>query len=564
MKKLLKQFRKRKRGITLVSLVITIIILLILVGVVIETLGDNGLFEKTKMAKQKYAISEAKEKLELKIIELRIEEEGKGEILTKEDLPKLNNDEIDVGSIESFPIEVIYQGYKFNIDENFNIIYIGEAIETIVTYTTDPNGYTNQDNITVKIKITNSRGIETILYPNGNKDISCNGKKTIAIDYSVNKNGTYIFKIIDKNGKETEKEIVIQKIDKINPKEFTTTIEDITIDGFKIVANTEDGDETSESVKSGIEKYEYFVKKDGEEKYKKYESKEGNYIISGLNQETKYKVYVVAYDKAGNYRQTEEITATTEAKLAKLYLIPTFESDGKSVDISRGTEYSTIEEAVDAAVDGNILYFTEGKFKIQHAICTGEINRDSSAIYDKDKQLIFMGENEKSIISYNNQVIDNYQFRDGNLIALGNSNSIIRNLYFDFYVYYDAYCGDFLGYYPVGLKGSIKNCYFNINTEDSLYRKTSYGTAGNYSGTIENCTFYFEGFQYVDTYYNIPKYSNIVTNYAFSETSNGGNNPNYHENIVVKDILGNILNTKTDKDLIDAQAGVYFGEYAWK
>lgn len=46
---------KGQKGITLVALVITIIILLILAGVTISlTLGDNGIFNKTKNAAQNY------------------------------------------------------------------------------------------------------------------------------------------------------------------------------------------------------------------------------------------------------------------------------------------------------------------------------------------------------------------------------------------------------------------------------------------------------------------------------------------------------------------------------
>lgn len=42
---------KSNKGITLVALVITIIILLILAGVSIATLGESGLFDKAKEAK---------------------------------------------------------------------------------------------------------------------------------------------------------------------------------------------------------------------------------------------------------------------------------------------------------------------------------------------------------------------------------------------------------------------------------------------------------------------------------------------------------------------------------
>ena len=49
---LIKKVRKTNRGITLIALVITIIVLLILAGVTIATLtGDNGLLTKTEKAK---------------------------------------------------------------------------------------------------------------------------------------------------------------------------------------------------------------------------------------------------------------------------------------------------------------------------------------------------------------------------------------------------------------------------------------------------------------------------------------------------------------------------------
>ena len=43
---------KRQNGITLVALVITIIILLILAGISIAALSNQGLFEKTKKARE--------------------------------------------------------------------------------------------------------------------------------------------------------------------------------------------------------------------------------------------------------------------------------------------------------------------------------------------------------------------------------------------------------------------------------------------------------------------------------------------------------------------------------
>lgn len=52
----------KNKGITLIALVITIIILLILAGITIATLtGQNGLLKNAKTAKETYTIEEAKE-----------------------------------------------------------------------------------------------------------------------------------------------------------------------------------------------------------------------------------------------------------------------------------------------------------------------------------------------------------------------------------------------------------------------------------------------------------------------------------------------------------------------
>lgn len=73
------------KGVTLIALVITIIILLILSGVAIATIrGENGLFARAKQAKENYSISSAKEKLQLAISDLMVEQTSKGENLTKE------------------------------------------------------------------------------------------------------------------------------------------------------------------------------------------------------------------------------------------------------------------------------------------------------------------------------------------------------------------------------------------------------------------------------------------------------------------------------------------------
>ena len=70
-----KNIIEKEKAITLIALIITIIILIILAGIAVATLtGENGLFTRAKQAKRDYSISSAKEKLELAISDLMIEQ----------------------------------------------------------------------------------------------------------------------------------------------------------------------------------------------------------------------------------------------------------------------------------------------------------------------------------------------------------------------------------------------------------------------------------------------------------------------------------------------------------
>ena len=60
---------KNEKGITLIALVITIIILLILAGISIATLtGENGILNKSDIAKQETTKQGAKEKVQVEVL----------------------------------------------------------------------------------------------------------------------------------------------------------------------------------------------------------------------------------------------------------------------------------------------------------------------------------------------------------------------------------------------------------------------------------------------------------------------------------------------------------------
>ena len=68
---------KSQKGITLVALVITIIVLLLLAGIAIASLGgENGIFAKVKQAKKTHVESEMKEQLTMGLQELQIAKQG--------------------------------------------------------------------------------------------------------------------------------------------------------------------------------------------------------------------------------------------------------------------------------------------------------------------------------------------------------------------------------------------------------------------------------------------------------------------------------------------------------
>lgn len=65
----MKNYSRKTRGITMIALVITIIVLLILAGVTVATLtGDNGLLQKATNAKEETEIGEEKELIERAVI----------------------------------------------------------------------------------------------------------------------------------------------------------------------------------------------------------------------------------------------------------------------------------------------------------------------------------------------------------------------------------------------------------------------------------------------------------------------------------------------------------------
>ena len=94
---------KQKKGITLIALVITIVVLLVLAGVVVNlSLGENGIIEKAKTSTDKYEQASVNEKMLIAKYENEIEEYSRGAItLTEEELKEKFDKYIENKSIDT-------------------------------------------------------------------------------------------------------------------------------------------------------------------------------------------------------------------------------------------------------------------------------------------------------------------------------------------------------------------------------------------------------------------------------------------------------------------------------
>ena len=136
---------RREKGITLIALVITIIVLLILAGVVIATLtGDNGILGKAKTAKTTNDEEKAKEQIKIAVMGSY----GKDGELNYDDLTK-NLGQIgikDLPNEASYPLEVTLDGVSATIEANGEVNFT-----TSGGYTQTGDTITSPDGKTMKV-----------------------------------------------------------------------------------------------------------------------------------------------------------------------------------------------------------------------------------------------------------------------------------------------------------------------------------------------------------------------------------------------------------------------------
>ena len=214
----------KNKGITLVALVITIIILLILSGITIATLtGENGLFARAKEARLETKRAQIKEWLDLKLIEEQSEDINRTSediiIATRENVIKNQNElkqmgkDISIGEVLNETInenpkkintyfEVIVDGDIYKVEMS-GTKFIGNINELVPKITLE--SITNTTNtITVNVKTERNEGGKIEYYIKGEDEEKYTLKETTT-------NETYTYLNLEQNKKYNIKIVAVAK-----------------------------------------------------------------------------------------------------------------------------------------------------------------------------------------------------------------------------------------------------------------------------------------------------------------------------------------------------------------
>ena len=220
--KVLNKQKTIEKGITLIALVVTIILLLILLGVTISQIsGKTGLFERAKNTTRKYSEEQAREKLETVLLgKASVEKYTNPEYEQNEYLDELIKNEIvgadvkgDAAIVDDwvFELDRSVPKIKSSMGKKENLIWPTVTIDEVIY----PENY--KKNATIKATaIEKENGINKIeLWLNGELIDSQNydnEKKEIIKEYTVKRNGLYIVKaysVLSANADAKVKDIVM-------------------------------------------------------------------------------------------------------------------------------------------------------------------------------------------------------------------------------------------------------------------------------------------------------------------------------------------------------------------
>ena len=319
-------------GITIISLVVTIIVLMILAGISIYSFTRyNGTVDE---AKEKAKIEDYKTQMEKILLDLQAESSlglSNENLMEKfaEEVKKIEGISEEDIEIEEEKVKVKTQeGFEFEITI-YGVEYIGKNGELL-----DSDDIGSKEN-------TPQQGEVKIIYDkvswNSSKEITLEANDQ-EIEYAIgeeswtqyvkdkkikiDKNNIMLYARIKGNtDKDKETREIITNIDAKSPIELN--LEEIKNDGkeYEIKVTATDDEKTNESGISGISKFEFLYSTDGEmflapkdggiKEVIPKETAEITYSFLELTEKMEYTIKVIAYDQAGNKIEETKIVDNT-------------------------------------------------------------------------------------------------------------------------------------------------------------------------------------------------------------------------------------------------------------
>ena len=196
----------KEKGITLIALVVTIVVLLILAGVTIAMLtGENGIINQAKNAKEENKKETAREQLQIALGKAIIDKNINIKYNQYEFLDKIIKEETQEKG-ETIGDIAIYDGYAFELDRSVPKLgeFIGKKDELLFPEVT-ASVKNAEDKRTANVTITakeEKNGINKIEILQEDFVIKTyeydNVKNEIIENYETNKNGNYYIKVYSK------------------------------------------------------------------------------------------------------------------------------------------------------------------------------------------------------------------------------------------------------------------------------------------------------------------------------------------------------------------------------
>ena len=334
-------FIRKNKGITLIALVLTIIVLLILAGISIRILGgENGLITKTKIAKEENKKSEYKEKLSIAKSETIVEKDGQ-DINLDEYIEQIKADKIDgIKSIEKITNDkakiITEEGFIFIITVNTIEDYENEdntpdisIKDANIEFSFDPNTWTNSS---VKVTVTQKENKYVIQL---SKD-AINWKTTNKIEFT--ENGVVYARVKDSVGRVSD--YASRKISIIDKEKPVVT---------EAISNTNNVKLKATDDAAGIVGYAVTTIDVEPTEFKKCNSmKSLDVTIDGLTQGTTYYAWVK--DAAGNVSASRS-TSTGNVTELEIKVNTTNWSTSKTITIkATNSNYSNIRYTTDGTI----------------------------------------------------------------------------------------------------------------------------------------------------------------------------------------------------------------------